>query len=164
MTDKRLSRSQLLAAEIFGYSYANYVDHLGIGNIRFDKLMPDDAIKLEQAVAEQWPLARVAKELEVDADNAAALMESTRKAMGVVQAENPAESFRESVRQVVEKAVTEGFDEADAIDNLVTQICYRASDLAYLLKAEGTRLSRYSRHLRRECDHGYYEGYFDEED
>ena len=48
MTDKRLSRSQLLAAEIFGYSYAKYVDHLGIGNIRFDKLMPDDAIKLDR--------------------------------------------------------------------------------------------------------------------
>jgi hypothetical protein len=31
-----MDRIHLLAAEIFGYSYANYEDHLGIGNIRFD--------------------------------------------------------------------------------------------------------------------------------
>lgn len=51
-----------------------------------------------------------------------------------------------------------------AVEQLVTQICYRAADLAYLLKQEGTTLSRYSRHLRREPDMEYYEGYFDEEE
>ena len=164
MSDKRLSRAQLLAAEIFGYSYANYVDHLGIGNIRFDKLMPTDAIKLEKAVAEDWPLSRVAQELETDTDNAADLMSATRDAFKVVEAENSAEAFRNAVRQVVERAVTEGFDESDAIENLVTQICYRAADLAYLLKAEGQHLSRYSRHLRREGDVGYDDDYFNGED
>jgi len=47
---------------------------------------------------------------------------------------------------------------------LVTQICYRAADLAYLLKMRGEALSRYSRHLRKEPGVEYYEGYFDEED
>jgi hypothetical protein len=28
-------REQLLAAEIFGYSFANHRDHLGIGNDRY---------------------------------------------------------------------------------------------------------------------------------
>ena len=37
----RLSRAQFLAAEIFGYSYANYQDHLGIGNTRYERLMPE---------------------------------------------------------------------------------------------------------------------------
>lgn len=41
-----MTRYQLLAAEIFGYSYANYQDHLGIGNIRYDRLMPEEAKKL----------------------------------------------------------------------------------------------------------------------
>jgi len=31
-----MNRKQLLAAETFHYSYANYDNHLGIGNIRFD--------------------------------------------------------------------------------------------------------------------------------
>jgi hypothetical protein len=164
MPKTRLSRYQLLAAEIFGYSYANYLDHLGIGNVRYDELMPQDARKLCTAVAEQWPLARVAEELEVDTDNAATLMESTRQAIEVVEAENPAESFREAVRQVVKRAVTKGFDGEGSVDELVKQICYRASDLAYLLKADRTSLSRYSRHLRKEPDHEYYDGYFDEEE
>ena len=44
-----MNRRQLLAAETFHYSYANYANHLGIGNIRFDKLMPDDVDTLERA-------------------------------------------------------------------------------------------------------------------
>ena len=44
-----MNRKQLLAAEIFRYSYANYADHLGIGNIRFDNMMPQAVDILEQA-------------------------------------------------------------------------------------------------------------------
>ena len=164
MENKELSRHQLLAAEIFGYSYANYQDHLGIEHIRFDELMPQDAEKLETAVAEEWPIARVAEELEVDTDNAASLLESTRNAIRVVDAENPAESFRESVRRLIQRAASEGLNDDDSTEQLVIQICYRASDLAYLLEAEGNSLSRYCRHLRRESDVGSCDGYFDEED
>ena len=164
MEDMKLSRQQLLAAEIFGYSYANYRDHLGIGNPRFDELMPQDAETLETAVREEWPIARVAEKLEVDTDTAASLLDGTREGLEVVDAENPAESYRASVRQVVKRAVAEGLADDDAIEQLVIQLCYRVSDLAYLLKAEGSNLSRYSRHLRREPDVEYYEGYFDEED
>ncbi len=53
MDDPHLTRAQLLAAEIYGYSYANYRDHLGIGNIRYDHLMPETAQKLESAVSEK---------------------------------------------------------------------------------------------------------------
>lgn len=164
MSNTHLTREQLLAAEIFGYSYANYVDHLGIGNVRFDELMPRYALKLEQAVAEDWPLMRVAEELDTDTDNAADLIKAAKDALRVMEAENPAEAFRQAVRQVVEQAVADGFDEPDAIEQLVTQICYRTSDLAYLLKSEGSSLSRYSRHLRREADVEYDEDYFDEEE
>ena len=102
---------------------------------------------------------QVARELDTDTDNAADLIKAARDALRVTEAENPAEAFRVAVRQVVEQAVADGFDEPDAIDQLVTQICYRTSDLAYLLKSEGSSLSRYSRHLRRELDVEY-----DEED
>jgi Mn-dependent DtxR family transcriptional regulator len=41
-----MNRTQLLAAEVFNYSYANYQDHLGI-NERFDRLMPETVTTLE---------------------------------------------------------------------------------------------------------------------
>ena len=164
MEKKELSRYQLLAAEIFSYSYANYRDHLGIGNVRFDKLMPQDAEILETAVLEDWPITRVAQKLKVDTDIATSLLNGTRDAIQVVDAENPSESFRQSVRQLVKRAAVEGLNDDDAIEQLITQICYRVSDLAYLLKAEGNDLSRYSRHLRRDPNVEYYDGYFDEED
>ena len=164
MPKRKLTRVQLLAAEIFGYSYANYVDHLGIGNVRFDSLMPQDAKILERAVAEAWNLERVAEELDVDPDNAAALMSATRDALEVVDAENPAEAFRNSVRQILLHAGTEGLDSDEAIEQLVIQICYRVSDLSHLLRRDGNPLARYCRHFRREPDVTYGEGYFDGDD
>ena len=126
--------------------------------------MPSYALKLEQAVLEDWPLLRVAQELDTDTDNAADLIKAARDALQVAEAANPAEAFRSAVRQVVEQAVADGFDEPDAIEQLVTQICYRTSDLAYLLKSEGSSLTRYSRHLRKESEMEYEDGYFDDEE
>jgi hypothetical protein len=159
-----VNRYHLLAAEIYGYSYANYQDHLGIGNIRYDKLMPDDARKLERAVAENWPVERVARELEVDEAQAREALRAFHDARDVVDAENPAESFRWAVRQAVERAVAEGLRDENSVERLVTQICYRAADLAFLLQRENKPLSRYSRHLRKEPGVEYHEGYFEEEE
>ncbi len=58
---QRLTRKQMLAAEVFGYSYDHYADHLGIGHERFEKLMPDDIDVLEQAEQEGWDAKRLAK-------------------------------------------------------------------------------------------------------
>lgn len=159
-----MNRYHLLAAEIFSYSYDNYDDHLGIGNIRYDKLMPDDARLLERAENEGWPLERVARELKVDMEQAAISMRAFRHALEVVDAENPAESFRWAVRHCIEAAIAEGLRDEPSIERLVKQICYRAADLGFLLKREGKPLSRYSRHLRREPGTEYSPGYFDEED
>jgi hypothetical protein len=159
-----MDRYQLLAAEIFGYSYANYEDHLGIGNIRYDKLMPDDAQTLERADAASWSLDRIAQALEVDRDQAAVSLQAYRRACEVVDAGNPAESFRVAVRQVLESATAKGLNDDESIEDVLIQICYRAADLAYLLDRKGKPLSRYSRHLRREPNVGYSEGYFDEQE
>ena len=158
------TRLQLIAAELFGYSYANYIDHLGIGNVRYESLMPQDAETLEKAVTNEWGLERVAESLSVDTDNAAALLTAARDAIDVVDAENPAEAFRTSVRQLVQRAATDGLDSDESVEQLVTQICYRVSDLSYLLKRDGSQLSRYSRHFRREPNVDYGDGYFDEEE
>ena len=79
-----------------------------------------------------------------------------------MDADNPAELFRNAVRFSIQDAVNEGLSDAESIESLVKQICYRAADLAFVLKAKGETLSRYSRHLRKESGVEYYEGYFDE--
>jgi hypothetical protein len=159
-----MDRYQLLAAELFGYSYANYEDHLGIGNMRYEKLMPNDARTLERAETERWPVEKVAQKLEVDEEKASELLLAFRRARDVVDAENPAESFRWGVRQSIELAIAEGLRDEASVERLVEQISYRAADLAFLLKREGKPLSRCSRHLRKEPGVEYYEGYFDEEE
>jgi hypothetical protein len=157
-----MDRYHLLAAEMYGYSYANYEDHLGIGNIRYDKWMPKTAKTMERAAAEGWPTERIARVLKVDEAEARETLRSFYRAGDVVDAENPAESFRWAVRQVIENALRGGLGDEASIERLVTQICYRAADLGFLLQQEGKPLSRYSRHLRREPGVGYHEGYFDE--
>jgi hypothetical protein len=82
----------------------------------------------------------------------------------VVDAENPAESFRRAVRFSIEAALETGLSDDRSIDELTIQICDCAADLAYLLEQRGEALSRYSRHLRREPGTEYDQGYFDEQD
>ncbi len=138
-----MNRAQLLAAEIFGYSFINYADHLGIGNVRYERLMPEDAETLEAAEREGWPASKIAAALAVDVERAEELLEAFQRAREVV-------------------ALEEGLRDPGSIEKLVTQICYRAADLAFLLERAGKTLSQYSRHLRREPGVQYYEGYFDE--
>ncbi len=146
-----MNRIHLLAAETFHYSYDNYEDHLGV-NVRFGRLMPDTALVLEKAASEGWPLARTAKEIDTEPEAATELLESFKRAKQIVDAENPAESFRAGVRFSIMDAVANGLNDKAAIETLVTQICYRAADLGFLIKQEGTSLARYSEDLRREPD------------
>lgn len=157
---KTMNRVQLLAAEIFSYSYANYADHFG--NPRFDAVMPRWAATLEQAVKERWPIRDVAGSLDVDPERAAELLAAFHRATQVVDAANAAEAFRNGVRQSIEFALEEALTGSEAIEKLVGQVCYRAADLAYLLDLEGSRLSRYSEQLRRGSDDRLDEGPLDE--
>jgi hypothetical protein len=157
-----VNREQLLAAEIFGYSFANYQDHLGIGNVRYERLMPETARTLEKAAKENWSASTVAKELRLDIDVAEKLIAAFDRARQIVDAENPAELFRNAVRYAIQDAAEEGLHDSESIEALVTRICYRAADLAFVLQIRKEPLSRYSRHLRKESGVGYYEGYFDE--
>ncbi|RJQ45081.1 MAG: hypothetical protein C4538_09030 [Nitrospiraceae bacterium] len=145
-----MNRRQLLAAETFRYSYANYADHLGIGNIRFDKLMPQDIDILEQADSEGWDKGKLAKALDRDEEQAAILMENYQQAKDIIDAPNRAESFRRSVRYSVKYALKEGLKTDEDIDKLVVQLCYRVADLAYLLDLEEEKLSDYSEELRKD--------------
>ena len=148
-----MTRRQLLAAETFNYSYANYADHLGV-NIRFDKLMPNDVDALEQAEQEGWDDAELAEALEVEASQAPHWRESYRRAKLIVDAPTPAESFRRGVRfsvlNALEKQEKGKLTGNKLVERIVGQICYRAADMAYLLDMRDERLSQYSSALRED--------------
>jgi len=152
-----MPRRQLLAAETFNYSYANYADHLGV-NVRFDELMPDDVDVLEQAEQEGWDDAELAEALEVETSQVPHWRESYRRAKLIVDAPTPAESFRRGVRFSVQDALEEqekGELTGDKlVERIVGQVCYRAADLAYLLDMQDEQLSQYSSALREESGVG----------
>lgn len=146
----QMTREQLLAAEIFSYSFANYADHLGIGNIRFEKMMPDVARNLERADKEGWNDERLAKAIEIEVSEAPQWRERYREAVKVVDARNPAEAFRNAVRQSLVFCFKRHEIGAAEIEGAVTQVCYRTADLAYLLELRKEELSEYSGELRKE--------------
>src|SRR5688572_28625479 len=124
--------------------------------------MPEAVKILERAANEGWPTSNVAELLKVDPEEVPELAAAFDRARQIVDAENPASLFRNAVRFSIQDAVSEGLNDAESIELLVTQICFRAADLAFVLKAKGETLSRYSRHLRKESGVEYHEGYFDE--
>jgi hypothetical protein len=129
------------------YSYAHYADHLG-GHVRFDRWMPRDVDTLERAEREGWGDARLAAALEVE--QVPRWRRAYQRAKDIIDAPTPAESFRRGVRYSIQDAVEEGLADAEAIEGLVVQICYRAADLVYPLDLQEERLSDYSLELRRE--------------
>jgi hypothetical protein len=145
-----MNEKHLLAAELFNYSYANYADHLGIGNLRFEKLMPETFDILDRAHSEGWNDAQLAKAMEIEEKDIDTWRKRYRQAVDIIDAPNAAESFRRGVKYSIRYAVEEGLQSEEDIDRLATQICYRAADLAVLLEIEDKQLSDYSRELRRE--------------
>lgn len=145
-----MNRSQLLAAEVYGYSYDHYHDHLEDRHPRFRKFMPDDMKIIERAELEDWDDARLATALEIKNTEVGKLRQAFREALQIVDAPTPAESFRRGVRVSIVHAVANGLTDVNEIEQLVTQICYRAADLGYLLDQYRKRLSDYSVDLRDE--------------
>jgi hypothetical protein len=143
----KLDRWKLLAADTFSYSYDNYAVHEG--NLRFDEYMPNDVRILDRADREAWDIDRLAKELGVDEALATDLLERYRGALQIVDAPNPAESFRRSIRRVIHQARKEGLESDEQLEALVIQICYRVADLSFLLRSGNEPLHKYSDLLRR---------------
>ena len=95
----RMTRDQLLAAEIFSYSFDNYANHLGIEHLRFEEYMPGTARALEQAEKEHWSDERLAKAIDVGIAEVPLWRKRYRDAVEIVDAPTPAEAFRSSIRQ-----------------------------------------------------------------
>ena len=142
-----MTKKHLLAAETFSYSYANYADHLGI-NPRFDEYMPNDIDIIEKVVKAGQGIKELANELDVEENIAQQILSSYTTAKEIVYAETAESSFRKGVKSSILLSLESGLKSEEDIDNLVNQICYRASDLAYLLDLEDKELSDYSEALR----------------
>lgn len=152
-----MKRIHRLAADIHGYSYENYIDHLGV-NPRFDRYMPERARTLEKALREEWAPEKVASAIGVPVEDVPEWLDGARTALDMVDADNPVEYFRRAVRDCVKVALKEGLKTDEDIDNLVRQICYRASDLSVVLDDYGHSLRQHSEELRREPDVDYWDG------
>jgi len=150
---RQLTRKEMLAAEVHGYSYANYLNHLGIGNIRFEQLMPDDVDTLEKAEKEDWDSSRIAQAIDIEEGKVELWQRLYREAKEIVDAPTSADSFRRGVRVSIRYAVEKGLADEASIERLVTQICYRAADFGYLLDLDKQQLSHYSKYLRVETEH-----------
>ena len=104
-----LTRKHMLAAEVFGYSYDNYANHLGdlpgMGNARFEKYMPHDIGLLERAEREEWDASRLAKALEIEQDRVELYQSLYREAKDIVDAPTLVQSFRRGVRYSIEHAL-----------------------------------------------------------
>ena len=135
--------------EIFFYSDDNYDGHLGV-NERFDRLMPDDARLLDASLDGNFDYKDLAKRLDVDEDGLLDLLARAKNARKIVDADSPAQGFREAVKQSIEHAAKNGLDDPAEIEALAGQICYRAADLSFLLKENEERLEKYPEELRRE--------------
>ena len=147
-----MTREQILAAEVFSYSFANYANHLGIGNLRFDKYMPETVRLLARAEAEGWTDERLAKEIEVDLENVPAWRRRYREALEIADAPTPAQAFRNGVRQALALEFKRHQLSDSELESAVTQVCYRAADLSYLLQIRREPLEKYSEELRREAN------------
>lgn len=158
--ERWLSRREMIAAELFSYSYANYANHLGIGNARFEEVMPKEVDLLEKAARENWELARIAQEIDVPREEIEGWLKKFQEATEIVDSPSLVQSFRLAARQSIENAMTEGLADRASVERLVTQICYRTADLAYRLDASSHHLSDLSEELRKETE--YDDEYWDQ--
>ena len=143
-----MERIYLLAAEMFNYSYDMYADSFEFGKERFTKFMPEDARLTEEAELNGWSDKKLARAIDCSEEEAALIRDSYRRAVEIVDQENPSLVFRKGVFASIKHAVDEGLSSEEDIHNLVGQICYRAADLSYLLTSEGKELRDYSQDLR----------------
>lgn len=143
-----MKRVHYIAAEMFGYSYENYYDKVTMGHIRFTKYMPDDVKAVEQAEQEEWSNERLAKKLNVSVSKLEVVRAAYIDAVKLVDAGDSVDKYIEGVIQSVKNAVEIGLKSEVDINQLVSQILYRTSDLSFLLREEEDELWTYSEKLR----------------
>ena len=76
------------------------------------------------------------------------------QALEIVDAPSVARAFRNAVRQSLARELERLPLSDSELESAVTQVCYRAADLSYLLKIRGEQLAEYSEELRTEGDRG----------
>jgi hypothetical protein len=94
-----MTKTHLLAAELYSYSYDNYADHLAVRNVRLTKLMPTDVKKLQRAEAEEWSKERIARQSKIGDEEVDELMECFQAAKKIIFTQNSSETFRQRIEK-----------------------------------------------------------------
>ncbi len=141
---KRLTRKQMLAAQTFDYSYAQYEREF-VGS---DEPWLNDVDILEKAEQEGWDAARIAQAIDICEEDVWHYQRNYREGKDIVDAPTPAEWFRRSMRYVIQAAVEYDLTNAKEVENLVDYICRRTADLSFCLGEK--HLSDYSKELCKE--------------
>lgn len=143
-----MHRYHQLAAEIFGYSYQRYTEKLEIDAVRFSEIMPEEVRILEEFDPDDESSEKLAGRLDCDIDRANRLLEDYRRAVAVVDREDPADRFRAAVENAVEVGLEEGYDQEMLAEFVAHQAAYGAADLAYEVEQSGDGWEEVSRELR----------------
>jgi len=146
-TFSAMTRDQLIAAEMFAYSFENYESHLVSGHPRFEVQMPNTVRALESAENENWTDQCLAEVIEIDISKISQWRKRFRDAAEVIDAPNPATAFRNAVRQVLTNELARHQLGDAELESAVMQICIRVADLSYLLDKSNNKLSDYSNEL-----------------
>lgn len=145
-----MERIQLLAAELYSYSFQNYKNHLGIGNVRFDEWMPRDARATERAFKEGWKAGQLAREIDTEPEHAQILLDRFEDAVEIVDAEKTSGALRNALRQSFEDILADCSVPPEKMEELIEQACYRVSDFLFLLEAREESIQKASDQLREE--------------
>jgi len=143
-----MNRHQLIAAEMYGYSYDHYQDKIDIRHKRFTKYMPQDIRTLEKGLEEGVSDAELAKRLEMDVKDIPNYKAAFERSVLVVDTKNAGEAFKVSLRQTLVNYIERGKFDKENIDAIIEQILYNTTDFAFLLRREDKTISDYSLNFR----------------
>jgi hypothetical protein len=102
--------------------------------------MPKNIKLMEKLLNEGKCANELASQLKVDKEDAEDLLEGCSQAKQIVYVKSAAESFRLGVKRSILNALAEGLTTESDVDDLTTQISYRAADFGYLLDLEGEKI------------------------
>lgn len=145
-----MNRVDLIAAEVFGYSFDHYQDRIDIRNKRFTKYMPDDIILIEKSISKGKSNKDLAKALKISEEKVEQYKSKYFNAIKVVDSKNAGESYKEGLKITLENFIKRNKLNEQNIDELIQEILYRTTDFAYLLRKENKSISDYSHAFRHD--------------
>ncbi|MGK7396769.1 MAG: hypothetical protein ACNS62_19490 [Candidatus Cyclobacteriaceae bacterium M3_2C_046] len=130
-----MDKYKLLAAEMNGFRYADYYNHLG--NLHFDTILPNEVKRLEKAAQENWSDDQISRELKLDREVARKKLRKYKLAKKLIESPGLAEFLRRSLRETLKTCASISEEEQE---QMVENICQRMTDLGFMLERRNQQL------------------------